>query len=68
MLAHEKTEHSNDSCADRFFENVDPSHRNREKASAAFSSDHPLAHVRQFDYPAGFMAPAPPFMPFSVVT
>src|ERR1043166_4260920 len=26
-----------------------------------------LAHVRYFDYPAGFTAPTPPFMPFPAV-
>ena len=39
-----------------------------KKLAQRFQATIHLAHVRQFDYPAGFMAPAPPFMPFSVVT
>ena len=33
-----------------------------------FQANIHLAHVRQFDYRAEFMAPTPPFMPFSLVT
>jgi nucleotide-binding universal stress UspA family protein len=39
-----------------------------KKLAQRFQATIHLAHVRQFDYPAGFMAPAPPFMPFAVVT
>jgi nucleotide-binding universal stress UspA family protein len=33
-----------------------------------FEASIHLAHVRQFDYPIGFMAPPPPFAPFSMAT
>ncbi|MFZ3377750.1 MAG: universal stress protein [Chthoniobacterales bacterium] len=39
-----------------------------KRLAQRFQATIHLAHVRQFDYPAGFMAPVPPFMPFSVVT
>jgi nucleotide-binding universal stress UspA family protein len=39
-----------------------------KKLAQRFQATIHLAHVRQFDYPAGFTAPVPPFMPFSMVT
>jgi nucleotide-binding universal stress UspA family protein len=39
-----------------------------KKLAQRFQATIHLVHVRHFDYPAGFMAPTPPFMPFSVVT
>jgi nucleotide-binding universal stress UspA family protein len=39
-----------------------------KKLAQRFQATIHLAHVRPFDYPVGLMAPAPPFMPYSVVT
>jgi nucleotide-binding universal stress UspA family protein len=39
-----------------------------KKLAQRFQATIHLAHVHQFDYPAGFTAPMPPVMPFSVVT
>jgi nucleotide-binding universal stress UspA family protein len=39
-----------------------------KRLAERFAASIHLAHVRQFDYPAGFSAPAPPFAPFPLMT
>jgi nucleotide-binding universal stress UspA family protein len=39
-----------------------------KRLAQRFGATVHLAHVHRFDYPAGFMAPTPPLIPFSVVT
>jgi nucleotide-binding universal stress UspA family protein len=38
-----------------------------KRLAQRFGATVHLVHVHQFDYPAGFMAPMPPLMPFSTV-
>jgi nucleotide-binding universal stress UspA family protein len=39
-----------------------------KRLAQRFAASIHLAHVRQFDYAAGFSAPAPPFAPFPLMT
>jgi nucleotide-binding universal stress UspA family protein len=39
-----------------------------KRLAQRFAASIHLAHVRQFDYAAGFSAPAPPFTPFPLMT